>query len=60
MRTRKAEMEITYNGAAVTTKLAGYETEISYTDRKRRGRRPGHYHARQGSPMDHGMGPSDG
>ena len=32
MRTRKAEMEITYNGAAVTTKLAGYETEISYTD----------------------------
>ena len=32
MRTRKAEVEITYNGAAVTTKLAKYETEVTYTD----------------------------
>lgn len=32
MRTRKAEVEITYNGAAVTTKLARYATEFTYTD----------------------------
>lgn len=32
MTTRKAQVEITYNGAAVSTKLARYETEITYTD----------------------------
>ena len=32
MRTRRAEVEITYNGAAVTSKMADYKTEITYTD----------------------------
>uniref|UniRef100_A0AAU8B575 Tail protein n=1 Tax=Dulem virus 34 TaxID=3145752 RepID=A0AAU8B575_9CAUD len=32
MRTRRAEVELTYNGAAVTTKMAPYQTEVAYTD----------------------------
>ncbi|MCI7474558.1 MAG: hypothetical protein MSB10_12935 [Clostridiales bacterium] len=32
MNTRRAEVEITYNGAAVTSKMADYKGEITYTD----------------------------
>ena len=32
MKTRRAECELTYNGAAITTQLAGYKLEIVYTD----------------------------
>lgn len=32
MKTRRAEVELFYNGAAVTTKMADYQTEITYTD----------------------------
>lgn len=32
MRTRSTEVEITYNGVAVTTKLEQYKTEVTYTD----------------------------
>lgn len=32
MRTRRAEVDLTYNGASVTTKMADYKTAIVYTD----------------------------
>lgn len=32
MRTRKAEVELIWNGAAVTTQMAGSKTEVTYTD----------------------------
>lgn len=32
MRTRRAEVDLTWNGAAITSKLATYKTEITYTD----------------------------
>lgn len=32
MRTRRTEVEVIYNGVAVTTKLEQYKTEITYTD----------------------------
>lgn len=32
MNTRRTEVEITYNGVAVTTKLEQYKTEVTYTD----------------------------
>lgn len=32
MKTRRAECELTYNGAAITTQLADYKLEIVYTD----------------------------
>ena len=32
MRTRKAEAELTWNGAAVTSKMVGTKVEVTYTD----------------------------
>ncbi len=32
MRTRKAEVDLTWNGAAVTSKMVGTKAEITYTD----------------------------
>lgn len=32
MRTRRADVDLTWNGAAVTSKMAGVKTEVTYTD----------------------------
>lgn len=56
MRTRRAETDLTWNGAAVTSKMVGYKATVTYTDAgQRRGGQPGDQHKRPGPPMDHGM-----
>lgn len=32
MRTRRAETDLTWNGAAVTSKMVGYKATVTYTD----------------------------
>lgn len=44
MRTRSAAVELTWNGAAVKSKMLGQTTEITvHGSRKRRGGQPGHF-----------------
>lgn len=58
MNTRRAYVDLIYNGTAATAEISGFVTDISYTDpAKRRGGQPGHYAARPGSPVDGGMDP---
>lgn len=43
MRTRSAAVDLTWNGAAVKSKMLGQTTEITYTDPgQRRGGQPGY------------------
>ena len=32
MRTRRAEVDLTWNGAAVTSKMENYKSTVTYTD----------------------------